>query len=156
MEQKNVKLEDAFPVIKEKLDMGAEVTFGPKGTSMLPLIVQGRDTVTLVSPPSKLKKYDLPLYRRKTGQFVLHRVVKVNRDGTYTMCGDNQFSHEKGIGHGDIIGIVNKVVHAGKVYECTDIRYKIYCRYIVAYRQIRHFASRVKRKLLKIAGMERK
>ena len=149
MEQKNVKLEDAFPVIKEKLEMGGEVTFGPKGTSMLPLIVQGRDTVTLVSPPSKLKKYDLPLYRRKNGQFVLHRVVKVNKDGTYTMCGDNQFMHEPGIEHSDLIGIVKKVVHDGKEYKSTDLRYKVYCRYIVAYRQIRHFAVMAKKKITK-------
>ena len=149
MEQKNIKLEQAFPLIKEKLDCGGEVTFGPKGTSMLPLIVQGRDSVTRVSPPKKLKKYDLPLYRRKTGQFVLHRVVKVNKDGTYTMSGDNQWFNESGVEHSDIIAIVNSIKHDGKVIKSSSFKYKCYCRGIVFYRRARKLASRVKHKLFK-------
>ena len=48
------------------------------GDSMLPLIRQGRDLV-LVSrkPEGRLKKYDVPLYRRDSGQYVLHRILKV-------------------------------------------------------------------------------
>ena len=35
--------------------------------------------------------------KRKDGKYILHRVVKVCKDGTYTMRGDNQIYNEKGI-----------------------------------------------------------
>ena len=38
---------------------------------MLPLLVQGRDTVVLTAATEPLEKYDIPLYRRKDGSFVL-------------------------------------------------------------------------------------
>lgn len=148
-ESKNVKLSDVYPIIKETLENGGEVTFNPHGTSMLPLLVQGRDSVTLVPVTKKLKKYDLPLYRRKSGQFVLHRIVGCEKDGTYTMCGDNQWEYEKGIEKSDIIGVVSLVKHNGKIIKCNSFKYKCYCRYIVFYRQLRKKASFIKHNVLK-------
>ena len=40
-------LADAIEVIEEILNAGGEFRMYPKGTSMLPLIVQGRDSVVL-------------------------------------------------------------------------------------------------------------
>ena len=67
-------LADAIEVIEEILNAGGEFRMYPKGTSMLPLIVQGRDSVVLKkrieSPQSPLKKNDIAFYRRSNGQFV--------------------------------------------------------------------------------------
>lgn len=147
MNQKFVKLEDIFPLMEEKLNSGAEVTFGPKGTSMLPLLVQGRDTVTIISPPERLKKYDLPLYRRSNGQFVLHRVVDILPDGTYVMCGDNQREREFGICQDDILAIVKSIKRKGKIINVNNPVYKLYTRFIVKYRKFRHFVSKTKYKI---------
>ncbi len=148
MNQKNIKLEEIFPVIEEKLASGAEVTFGPKGTSMLPLLVQGRDSVTIVSPPKKLKKYDLPLYRRANGQFILHRVVRVEADGTYTMCGDNQIIKERGIRDEDILAIVVRVNRKGRNINVKSVGYILYTRLIRPYRNIRTALGRLRRRFL--------
>ena len=51
-------------------------------------------TVVLSKPKGRLHLFDLPLYRRKDGSYVLHRVVNFGSDGSYTMCGDNQFAVE--------------------------------------------------------------
>ena len=40
-------LTDAIEVIEEVLSSGGEFRMFPKGTSMLPLLVQGRDSVVL-------------------------------------------------------------------------------------------------------------
>ena len=40
-------LSDAIEIIEEVLDSGGEFLLSPKGTSMLPLIVQGEDQVVL-------------------------------------------------------------------------------------------------------------
>lgn len=93
-----------MPLFKERLAEGHTVQFGPKGTSMLPMIRQNIDTVVMAPAPAKLKKYDLPLYQRDNGQYVLHRIVKVGE--TYTCIGDNQYEYEYGVRPDQIIGVI--------------------------------------------------
>ncbi len=42
---KEVGLDDVMQIIAEKLEAGGLVTFNPKGTSMLPMLRDGDDTV---------------------------------------------------------------------------------------------------------------
>ena len=74
---KEFRLEQLLPLIQETLAQGKTFQFSPRGVSMQPMLIQGRDTVTLAPVDRELKKYDLPLYRRDNGAFVLHRIVKV-------------------------------------------------------------------------------
>lgn len=105
---------EMLPLIQEQLEKGGEVTFSPNGSSMLPFIRQGRDEVVIEKFNGMLKKYDIPFYRRANGQFVLHRVVKIEKDGSYIMRGDHQKELEKGITNENIIGILKCVNRDGK------------------------------------------
>ena len=144
-----VNLAELLPIIEEQLAQGKEVCFSPNGISMLPMLVPERDSVVLKAAPSVLKKYDLPLYRRENGQFVLHRVVRVLKNNTYVMCGDNQFSRERGIKNSQIIGVVTRFVRDGQEISCKNIRYRIYCILRVKSRFVLGFFLRAKRKILK-------
>lgn len=42
---------------------------------MHPFVEQGRDKITLAPIQDQVRKYDVILYKRKNGAFVLHRVV---------------------------------------------------------------------------------
>ena len=148
--QKEISLEALYPMIRATLDSGKNVTFSPRGTSMLPMLRQGIDTVTLSPLPDTLKKYDLPLYRRDNGQFVLHRIVKV--EGTYTCCGDNQYVKEPGIRDEQMLALVTSFTHKGKTVPVTHPGYGLYCRFWCMSRPPRHFLSRVKNKLRRILG----
>ena len=64
-----------------------------KGVSMRPFLRDG-DYAYLVSLPGKLKRGDIVLYRRKNGQYVLHRIYKVLKNGDYLMLGDSQMEPE--------------------------------------------------------------
>lgn len=120
-------LEDAIEVIEEVLASGGEFRMNPKGVSMLPLIVQGRDSVVLRRDDTrKLKKNDMVFYRRDNGQFVLHRIMKVEADGTYTMCGDNQLYLEKGIRDEQIISYVEGLYRKGKRVNYNGFKYRVY------------------------------
>ena len=121
-------LADAIAVIEEILASGGEFKLYPKGTSMLPLIVQGRDAVVLSrkSETVPAKKHDIAFYRRNNGQFVLHRVVNLENDGTYTMCGDNQLTLERGILPEQIIGTVTKIYRKGAEISQKNLFYRIY------------------------------
>ena len=72
-----LQMDELMPLILERLAAGQDVRFSPRGVSMLPMLRQGRDTVTLSPVTGRLRKYDLPLYRREDGRYVLHRVVGV-------------------------------------------------------------------------------
>lgn len=136
LNEKELRLEQLMPLIQEKLDNGLSVTFAPRGTSMLPMLRQGLDTVTLSPITAGLRKYDLPLYRRDNGQFVLHRIVAVT--DTLTCIGDNQFELERGVRFDQMIGIVTAFSRRGRVYSVADIRYRIYCRVWHYTRPLRH------------------
>ena len=125
MNKNALTLADMMPVIRETLAEGKSVRFNPQGTSMLPMLHPGRDTVVLSPLPETLKKYDLVLYQRKDGSFVLHRIVAVSQ--TYTCMGDHQFHRETGLEQRQMIGLVTEFVRNGKTVKVTAPGYRIYC-----------------------------
>ena len=149
MEKKRVNLAEMLPIIEETLAAGGTVKLPITGTSMLPLLRRGRDTVTLTAVTSPLKKYDLPLYRRKDGAFVLHRVVKVQADGTYTMCGDNQWVQEPNIHEEQCIGVVCAITRNGKTVSVRNTTYKLYTRVWHLLLPVRKYFVKLRGKLSK-------
>ena len=140
-------LADAIDVIEEILAGGGEFRMYPKGTSMLPLIVQGRDSVVLRRNLDKpAKKNDIAFYRRDNGQFVLHRVMKVNKDGTYVMCGDNQVALELGIRGDQIIGCVSTLYKGDKVRNMRSLWYRMYLLFYcwLPFRKATRFYGQIK------------
>ena len=126
MRNSAVRLEQVLPQIQEILAQGRKVRFMPNGTSMLPMLRQGKDSVTLSPVPERLRKYDLPLYRRDNGQFVIHRIVKAGE--TYTCVGDNQFALERGLRRDQMIALVTAFSRGEKEIPVTALSYRIYCR----------------------------
>lgn len=97
-----------------------------KGDSMMPLIKQDRDLLVISKKPEhRLKKYDVALYKRDSGQYVLHRVLKV-RKHDYIICGDNRWKKEYGITDRHIIGVLTAVIRKNKEISVNDLRYKVY------------------------------
>ena len=140
------RLEDLLPVIEEKLKSGGLFEININGTSMLPLLVEKRDTVILGPFDGRIKKYDIPLYRRKNGAFVLHRAVKVY-ENSFCACGDNQWVVEKDIEYGQIIGVVRAVVRKGKKIPVSSFGYGLYCRLWELLRPVRKYIVKIRGKL---------
>lgn len=134
--EKSCRLEELMPLIREQLELGRTVRFSPNGTSMLPMLRQGADSVVLSPLPEKLKKYDLPLYRRENGQYVLHRIVKAGE--TYTCMGDNQFARETGLRHDQMIALVTTFYRENTPHSVTEPSYRLYCRIWHYSRPLRH------------------
>ena len=140
IETKEVRLEQMMPLIRERLAAGHTVRFSPRGVSMLPMLRQGIDMVEFSPVPDKLKKYDLPLYQREGGQYILHRIVKAGE--TYTCIGDNQFVLETGLQHNQMLALVTAFSRGNKWYSVDCWHYQIYCRVWHYSRPIRHFWRR--------------
>ena len=140
MIEKDLRMEQLMPLIRERLEAGQSVRFSPRGVSMLPMLRQGIDSVVLSPLPEKLQKYDLPLYQRKNGQYVLHRVVEAAE--TYTCLGDNQFVLEPGLEHGQMLALVTAFYRAEKYHSVTEPGYRLYCRLWYHSRGLRRFWRR--------------
>ena len=126
MEERSFRMNDIMPLMRESLCAGQSVHFSPRGISMLPMLRQGKDAVTLSPVTAPLKKYDIPLYQRDDGAYVLHRITKV--EDTYTCIGDNQFEYEPGIRPDQVIAVVTAFSRAGKQISVNALSYRIYTR----------------------------
>lgn len=113
------------------------------GDSMHPLIRQDKDILIIEKPNGRLKKYDVPLYKRDSGQYVLHRILKV-RENDYVICGDNRYSKEYGITDRHIIGVLTAVVRNGKEIPVTDMRYRLYVHLWSDFFPIRAFILKIR------------
>ena len=140
MIEKDLKMEQLMPLIRERWAAGQTVRFSPRGVSMLPMLRQGLDSVVLSPLPDKLEKYDLPLYQRESGQYVLHRIVAVGE--TYTCLGDNQFVLEHGLTHSQMIAVVTAFYRGEKYHSVKEPGYRLYCRLWYGSRGLRRFWRR--------------
>lgn len=136
----SVSMEDLAPLFRECLSHGQSVRFSPKGTSMLPLLRQKIDSVVLSPLQGNLRKYDIALYQRKNGQYVLHRVVQVGQ--TYTCIGDNQHVLETGLEHSQMIAVVTSFYRGERQHSVTELWYRLYCRAWHYSRDLRYFWHR--------------
>ncbi|MDD4239235.1 MAG: S24/S26 family peptidase [Desulfotomaculaceae bacterium] len=120
-------MRELSPLLTEVLENAGEVTLTITGNSMLPLLRHRRDKVCLVKPDGKLKKYDIPLFLRADGKYILHRIVGVKADG-YVIIGDNQYLKEYQVRHSQVIGVVKGFWRNGKFISCDDFGYRVYSR----------------------------
>ena len=140
---------------EEEIQNSGKLIYTTVGVSMRPLIKQGRDLLIVTMPQGRLKKYDIPLYKRKNGQYVLHRVVKVKDDG-YVILGDNCIKWENDIKDDQIIGVLTSLVRKGKEVDFNSFGYRFYSRawYLlypvrVIFMSARRLAGKIKRKLIR-------
>ena len=106
------------------------LVYKTRGVSMEPMLRQNRDLVVVRAPASRLKKYDVALYKRGETH-VLHRVIAV-KEGHYLIRGDNTY--------GVLVGFQRK----GKTIDVENRGYRLYVRFWDAIYPLRvlHFRSR--------------
>ena len=125
MPEREVRIDDMMPLLRERIDAGQQVRFAPRGISMLPMLRPGRDSVTLSRSDGRLKKYDIPLYRRRDGSYVLHRVVRTGE--SYLCVGDNQIDCERVLPD-QIVAVVTSFERGGRTRSVSAPGYRLYCR----------------------------
>ena len=102
--------------------------------SMYPLI-KPRDLLVIKKVTAPLKKNDIPLYKRDSGQYVLHRIVKI-KNGEYFICGDNRAFIERGITDRHIIGVLTDIVREGRTIPVNSSEFKSYVKLLPLRRSI--------------------
>ena len=139
----SLSLEELFPIISEQLEQGGSASCTIHGTIMLPMLKDGKSTVRLIKPVSPPKKYDIILYRRNDGCFVLRRIVGIKKGG-YICRGDNQINNEFPVKKESVIGILTDHVSDGKRIYVKSFTHYIYSRFRVNTAFIRRAKHRLK------------
>lgn len=98
------------------------------GWSMWPMLRNRHDRVILLPVgEERLKKYDLPLYRRPDGKYILHRIIGV-KDGKYIIRGDNTYVKEH-IPDEWILGYVSEFYRADRHVQTSSRSYRFYAAF---------------------------
>ena len=129
---------------EEELDKKGIRVYTNKGNSMYPLIRQGKDVLIIKKCNTRLKKMDVPLYKRESGQYVLHRIIKVN-ENDYVIRGDNTYSNETGIRDDQILGVLSGVIRSGKEISVNSFGYKLYSYFWYYTYYLRKIIIKIKR-----------
>ena len=59
---------------EEELERNGILIYTNRGDSMMPLLRENRDLIHIRRVNGRCRKYDVPLYKRDSGQYVLHRI----------------------------------------------------------------------------------
>lgn len=110
-------------ILKEK----GRLVLTAEGFSMLPCIRPKTDILVLEPPGENISPFQVLLYKRKNGAYVLHRVLEVGEEG-YVFCGDNQYKKEYGIQAQQILGILKGFYRGERYVDCENS--KGYQRYV--------------------------
>jgi len=114
------------PIIEAAVASGKKVKLNVTGSSMCPMLLSSNDTVTL-EKAGTIKKYDVLLFKRKTGKYVLHRVIKI-KDGVLTIAGDNETKKEYPVYPDEVVAKVCIYQRKGVSHSTSGKRFWLYSR----------------------------
>jgi hypothetical protein len=145
-------MEELMRLLTLQLENGGSAGLTVTGYSMMPMLYDRRDSVTLVPINGREKKGDIVLYKRENGAYVLHRIIGEDRDG-FVCCGDNQYMKEPVSRH-QLIARVTSFVRKGKEASVEKMSYKWYVAIWVGlfcfrgmYIPVRRFFGKLTRKI---------
>ena len=137
--------DELLDLLPQLLAEKAAVPLVITGDSMYPFLKHGRDTVYLQAVQRPLKKGNIVLYRRKNGQYVLHRILLA--DNTLTLLGDNQRVPEPGIEPEQVLAVVSAVRRQEKLLQPGDPVWNFYEKVWLCLIPLRPYLMAIHRRL---------
>lgn len=122
-ELQNKPVQEMSPLEREIASGKPTVTI-TVGDSMEPLLYNRSTRVVIVKADRELEKNELPMYKRPSGQFVMHRIINFDTDFYYTR-GDNRIGLEK-VPKEWVQGVVTEVYRKDKHFAVNNKWYRTY------------------------------
>ena len=137
LKHKEVKAEGLFTVVREVLDRGSGAKIAVTGMSMYPFLREGIDSVELSkSAFADIRVGDITVILRDNGQFIMHRVMKKEKDCFY-IAGDAQWWLEGPLNSTQLVAVVRAVWRNDKRIDCSDKAWKLMSRIWMSSRPFR-------------------
>lgn len=125
LEVKQVKAEDLFALADELFELESRVWITVTGMSMYPFLREGGDSVELAKASFEdLKRGDIILIKRDCGFFVLHRVLKKEKNCFY-IVGDAQQWVEGPLRPEQLRAVVTRIKRKQRIINCNNPLLKI-------------------------------
>jgi hypothetical protein len=115
-----------IPEICKIIQGGTDVLFKPKGMSMLPFIIGGKDSVML-SKIDIIKPGDIVLAKVSENKFVLHRVEKIVGD-VVVLMGDGNLVERERCSYSDLLAIAVKIIKGKREIDCRSKKHQARAR----------------------------
>lgn len=128
-------MSDSKRKVAQRLEISDEAPVMTEGVSMRPMLRQHRDVVVIKRVDRPLKKHDVVAYNIPSkDKLVLHRIIKITRDGRYIIRGDNTYRREYGITDDKIVGVMKCFYREGKYFDPEkSLSYKLYVFFMRAF-----------------------
>jgi signal peptidase I len=121
----SIKSNKLFPVIRDLLKNGMRTRITVTGMSMYPFLREYIDSVELSNSNFKSIHYgDIVLIERKSGEYVLHRVVR-KEEYCFYIVGDAQHWVEGPLSPDQLIAVVTAIWRKNKKIECSNFWWKL-------------------------------
>ena len=112
---------------REWVEEGKQVRLMISGSSMSPFLIHARDCITFSKPARALRKGDMVFYQRDTGEYVMHRICRVEQDAYY-LIGDAQTVVEGPIRREQIFALVTQALRKGQTIAPGDFWWEFFAR----------------------------
>ena len=106
---------------RTELEKNGALAFVPSGNSMWPTLKNRGQSVIVERKTKKLARFDVALYLRPSGTYVLHRVIEPTDFG-YVICGDSQFMQER-VSEEQVFGVMTGFYKGKNFVSCSDKKY---------------------------------
>lgn len=106
---KSIKSDELFPAVTELLENGHSVKLTVTGNSMMPFLREDIDSIELsIIPFSDLHFLQIPLIKRESGQYILHRLI-FKRKNSFYIAGDAHMWVEGPVLPSQLVAVVSGI-----------------------------------------------
>lgn len=138
-EVRSVKADRVFPAAIELMDNNIRVRITVTGRSMYPFLRENLDSVELKRTDySEIKRGDIVLILRDNGMYVLHRVLRKERE-YFFMVGDAQQWIEGPLNPEQLIAKVTSVWRGNKCITCSTLSWRFLSQLWLCMLPLRYF-----------------
>ncbi len=125
MRKQLIGYKSLFSRLLEQINQGRKVTIRATGWSMLPLIWDDRDTITL-GPLSEnsIKVGNIVLAQLGNGRYVVHRITKI-KNSRIVLRGDGNPYQEEYVHQEKILAELVSINRAGKIIDRNSLSWKL-------------------------------
>lgn len=140
---RTVNIYEYMPVLIDIINQGKEANLVITGSSMTPFLCHHRDTIIISKPNAPFKRGDMVFYTRKSGQYVMHRIHHIDKNGDLFIVGDAQTEIEGPIHPDQVFGIIHKVIRKGKVITKGDFWWDFFEKVWISVVPLRPFLRKI-------------
>jgi hypothetical protein len=116
-----VKAAELFSLVAEILNNGEKAWITVTGMSMYPFLREGKDSVELSSNSyDSVKRGDIVLIKRLTGEYVMHRVMKKDKSSFYIIGDAQQWVEGPLVSH-QLIATVARIRRGKHIIDCNNM-----------------------------------